>query len=871
MTAQPELARVTFTDLARHGDRPAVHTPNGVLSYRELASLVDHVAARLGTERRLVVLAARNDLDSLVGYLAALSAGHPLLLAPADKPDALASLLDAYDPDVFLRPGDGGGIPLMEERRSGTRHHLHPELALLLSTSGSTGSPKLVRLSHANLSANAEAIAEYLHIGPEDRAATTLPLHYCYGLSVINSHLVRGAGLVLTDLSVVDPCFWDLFRERQATSFAAVPYTFDLLERVGFAEKDLPHLRYVTQAGGRLAPEKVRSWAEAGQRRGWDLFVMYGATEATARMAYLPPDLAVDHPESIGVPVPGGAFRFEPVEGLADGELVYSGPNVMLGYAEQPADLARGRDVHELRTGDLARRRPNGLYQVVGRRSRFVKIVGLRVDLGQVERIFADMGITAAAAGSDQGLVVAVEGDHDGRMLAKTLAGTIGLPRAAVAIHTVDALPRLATGKVDYPAVLLLAVAEPAAAAPAAGPAAPAGAAPAGAAGAPAPAGPAADTDIRRIFIDALECSSVGDDDTFVSLDGDSLSYVAVSVRLEQVLGQLPPDWHLIPVQELERRRQPKRRRFASFLETSIVVRAAAIVCIVATHVELFMFQTAHLLFAVAGYNFARFQLAEARRPRLRRQLRGAARIVVPSVAFIALAYLLTDRYTVANIFLLNAMVGPQEVTTQWHFWFVELLVYILLAVTALLAVPWVDRWERRAPFAFALALVAIALLSRYDIVDPGLPKPPPVFWIFALGWALARARTHLHRLTVSAITLLTLPGFFNSTVREVTVAAGILLLVWVPALPVPAVLRKATGWLAAASLYIYLTHWLVYPVLLPINPVLAVVGSLATGLGYWALCRWLPGAAASLWARRFSSAGRQRRKAHCGVTTRNG
>ncbi|WP_411375109.1 AMP-binding protein [Arthrobacter sp. MPF02] len=840
MTAQPDLARVAFTDLARHGDRPAILTPDGTISYRQLALHVDAAAARLGTERRLVVLAARNDLDSLVGYLAALSAGHPLLLAPADKPEALASLVGAYDPDVLLRSGAGDGVPLLEERRAGTRHELHPDLALLLSTSGSTGSPKLVRLSHTNLTANAEAIAEYLHIGPDDRAATTLPLHYCYGLSVINSHLTRGAGLVLTDLSVVDPCFWDLFRDRRANSFAAVPYTFDLLERVGFAEKNLPHLRYVTQAGGRLAPDKVRAWAETGQRRGWDLFVMYGATEATARMAYLPPDLAADHAGTIGVPVPGGSFRIEPVEDLADGELVYSGPNVMLGYAERPEDLARGREVHELRTGDLARQQANGLYEVVGRRSRFVKIVGLRVDLGQVEGILAGMGIAAAAAGSDDCLVAAVEGDHDGGMLAKALAGTLGLPRAAVVIHPVEALPRLATGKVDYPAVLALGIPAPATV-------------PAAAASGAAPAKPAAEgpADVRHIFMEALECSSVGDNDTFVSLDGDSLSYVAVSVRLEQALGQLPPDWHLLSVQELERRRKPKRHRLVSFLETSIVLRAAAIVCIVATHVELFMFQTAHLLFAVAGYNFARFQLAEERGPRLRRQLRGTARIVVPSVAFIALAYLLTDHYTVANIFLLNAMVGPAEVTTQWHFWFIELLVYILLAMAALMAVPWVDRWERRAPFAFAIGLVGIGLLSRFDVVDPGLPVPPPVFWIFALGWAIGRARTHLHRATVSALTLLTLPGFFNSTVREATVAAGILLLLWLPALPVPAFLRSITGWLAAASLYIYLTHWLVYPVLLPISPVLAVAGSLLAGVGYWALCRWLPGAVEEAWTRR--------------------
>ena len=835
MTAQPELARVAFADLARHGDRPAVLSAHGVLSYRELAARVDDVAARLGTERRLVALAARNDLDSLVGYLAALSAGHPLLLAPADKPEALASLVAAYDPDVMLRPGEGDGTPMLEERRVGSRHELHPELALLLSTSGSTGSPKLVRLSHTNLTANAESIAEYLHIGPQDRAATTLPLHYCYGLSVVNSHLIRGAGLVLTDLSVVDPCFWELCRERRVTSFAAVPYTFDLLERVGFAEADLPHLRYVTQAGGRLAPEKVRSWAATGQRRGWDLFVMYGATEATARMAYLPPDLAADHAETIGVPVPGGTFRIEPVEDLADGELVYSGPNVMLGYAEHPEDLALGREIHELRTGDLARQHRNGLYEVVGRRSRFVKIVGLRVDLGQVERIFAELGITAAAAGSDDRLVVAVEGEHDAGMLTKVLSGSVGLPRAAVALHSVEHLPRLGTGKIDYPAVRKLA---------APGSPIPAAAAAGGETGAPDA------HDVRRIFAEALERPTVRDDDTFVSLDGDSLSYVAVSVRLEHALGQLPPDWHLTPVQELERRRTPRRRRLVSFLETSIVLRALAIVCIVATHVELMTFQIAHLLFAVAGYNFARFQLADERVPRLRRQMRGVTRIAVPSMAFIAVAYLLTDDYSIANIFLLNAMLGPQELTTQWHFWFVEMLVYVLLAVTALMAIPWVERCERRAPFAFALGLVGIALLSRYDIVDPGLPKPAPVFWLFALGWALARARTALHRWTVSIITLLTLPGFFDNVVRESAVAAGILLLVWVPALPVPAALRRVTGWLATASLYIYLTHWLVYPVLLPLNPLLAVVGSLVLGVGYWALCRWLPAAAATTRAR---------------------
>ena len=224
--------------LRSHGDGVAVLTDDTSLTYRELADRAADIAAMLGPTRRLVMVETRNDLTTLVHYLGALAGDHVVL--PISPGRSHSAVLQAYDPDVVI---DGDGF---HERRHGTAHRLHPDLALLLSTSGSTGSPKLVRLSRRNLVANAESIAEYLDIRETDRAATTLPMSYCYGLSVIHSHLLRGAGLILTDRSVVDDEFWDgvpraprhLVRRRALHVRAARP---DRLRRHGPTRPALRH------------------------------------------------------------------------------------------------------------------------------------------------------------------------------------------------------------------------------------------------------------------------------------------------------------------------------------------------------------------------------------------------------------------------------------------------------------------------------------------------------------------------------------------------------------------------------------------------------------------------------------------------------
>ncbi|WP_228472899.1 AMP-binding protein [Streptomyces cyaneochromogenes] len=817
--------------LAAYGDRAALITPSGEVSYRSLAERVAATAERLGPVRRLVLLAGANRADALVVHLAALAAGHPVLLVPGDSTGTIEALTAAYDPDVVARP-DGHGTWVLDERRSESAHTLHPDLALLLSTSGSTGSPKLVRLSADNLQANAESIATYLGIHDSDRAATTLPMHYCYGLSVIHSHLLRGAGLLLTDRSVADTDFWEEFRAARGTSLAGVPYTFDLLDRVGFEQMRLPHLRYITQAGGRLAPERVGHYVELGRRAGWELFVMYGQTEATARMAYLPPARAAERPQAVGVPIPGGSLRLRPVDGIDEpdtGELVYSGPNVMLGYAESPADLALGRTVEELRTGDIARRAPDGLYEIVGRRTRFTKILGLRIDPQRVEAILEEHGIHAFCAGDDDTLAVVTTpaGGADAARIRRLVADGCGLPPHAIRARTVPELPRLASGKADYEAVRRLAR-EPEA----------------------PPTRHGRDTDdLCALYAEILDRTDVTEDSSFVSLGGDSLSYVEMSLRLEETLGELPADWHTTPIRDLRdpdaaRRtdgptgpRRPLRRT----LETGIALRAVGIVLVVGSHIPVFTVQGgAHVLLGVAGFNFARFHLtAHERQERLRRMRRSIARIAVPSIVWITFALLLTREYDLANVVLANSLFAQDNSDPEWQYWFVEALVYFLTGLTVLLAMPLLDRAERHSPFGFAMALVALGLVGRYDPWDLAHIRhhlsPTVVFFLFALGWAAARARTTGHRLLLTAVALMTVPGLFpgGQPLRTSIVVGGLLLLLWIPALPSVDPLNRLAGILAGSSLYIYLTHFHVYPYLRDDSPVLALAASLVFGVAY--------------------------------------
>jgi acyl-CoA synthetase (AMP-forming)/AMP-acid ligase II len=415
-----------------------------------------------GRPAGVVLALTATDVGGVARYLGALAARRPIaLLDPDTATPALFGLVDRFAPalvtgvtgvapdgylaadlpglgPIWSRVVDGGVTP-------------HPDLALLLTTSGSTGNTKLVRLSRDAVYANAESIAQSLDIDADQVAPTTLPLFYTYGLSVLNSHLLRGATVVLESTGIMQRPFWTAVETYGATSLAAVPYQYEMLRRLRFDPATYPTLRTLTQAGGRLRADLVTDFAARMTTVGGRLYVMYGQTEATARMTVLPPDRLADKPGSAGRPIPRGSLAVEA------GEVVYTGPNTMMGYADTALDLARGDDLGgTLHTGDLGHLDDEGFLFLTGRLKRIGKVFGVRVNLDDVEGALAAHGAVAAVAGDDR-IHVFVEGADANlaRTVRGELAGWLDAHFTGLDVRGLDRLPLLPTGKVDYRALEL--------------------------------------------------------------------------------------------------------------------------------------------------------------------------------------------------------------------------------------------------------------------------------------------------------------------------------------------------------------------------------------------------------------------------------
>lgn len=443
MAYEASLVRTVLAHALRTPEAPAISAAAGRLTYSDLAErvagLAGHLAARGVRRGDRVLVALPNTPATIVVGLAIQSLGAipaevnrswgeamlrgslqrsrarhlvvwgrdartwgPILGAQPPEalwvvhggpvPDAMRQALGPASPALILE--DGRVDPAVEPVAPVEASDPAPDdVGLILFTSGSTGAPHGVMQTHRNIDANTRSIVEYLGLGPADRAMLTLPLYYCYGRSVLQTHLFVGGSVVLDNRFALPGTVIDAMRDEACTGFAGVPLTFEILRRsVDLATADLPALRYMTQAGGAMSPD-LTAWVRDAIAPA-PLYVMYGQTEATARLSWLPPDRAVDKAGSIGIPIPGVELRVVGADGAElavgeVGELVARGDNVTLGYLDEPE--ATRAILHDgwLWTGDLAYRDGDGFLFHRGRARELIKVGGHRVSPGEIEQVVA--------------------------------------------------------------------------------------------------------------------------------------------------------------------------------------------------------------------------------------------------------------------------------------------------------------------------------------------------------------------------------------------------------------------------------------------------------------------------------------------------
>ena len=424
--------------------------------------------AQLIPPRSLIFIECKNGCEALAGFLACLELRIvPLLIDHKMDSGLKSGLVKTYRPAFIWKPEaknvESSDVLLSwhEYNLYKTGHEtpeLHEDLSLLLTTSGSTGSPKLVRHSYRNVYKNAVNVAKAFSITKYDRPLVFLPMQYTMGLSLVCSHLMAGATVHLTDRPITDSVFWKRLKDEQITNITGVPFSFVWFKKLRLERMDLPHLKVLSQGGGKLEDELFKAFADFCAKHNKKFIASYGQTESTARMSVLDPEMALQKAGSIGKAIPEGAFSIRlddgsiSKEGEARGELVYEGPNVTLGYAYSHEDLMNPDERRGvLSTGDIARRDADGFYYIEGRMSRFLKIYGIRISMDEVESLVAGKYETdCAVIGRDDEMRILIAGNKDEKEVRSYVSEVLHLNHAAISVSAVDEIKRNSAGKIMY-------------------------------------------------------------------------------------------------------------------------------------------------------------------------------------------------------------------------------------------------------------------------------------------------------------------------------------------------------------------------------------------------------------------------------------
>ncbi len=438
------------------------------VTYGELAELMKTVGAQV-EPRCLIFNLCKNTVGSMAGYLGFVEReAVPVTLNARIDQELLQNLMDIYAPAYIWAPEEESsrfgyeaifgvyGYVLL--KTGNVIYPMNDMLQLCMTTSGSTGSPKLVRYKKGNLEANARNVAIAFGWTEKERPICDLGMQYTMGLNVINTHLYVGATLLLTTYNLMSGDFWDYIRRERGTNFTGVPFSYDIFYRLHFESMDLPDLHTLSQGGGKLTDARFVQLAEYAQRTGKRFIASFGTTETSARMACLPAELALSKTGSIGRAIPEGELFLIDENGklltdpVAEGEMCYRGPNVTMGYAVCREDLMKGDEFNgEYHTGDLARRDEDGCYYVTGRLSRFLKLLSYRVSLDQSERLIQqEFGIECACAGTDKRMNIYITDERRKEEVLEFIATKTGLFRNLFKVFVVPEIIRNDSGKIRY-------------------------------------------------------------------------------------------------------------------------------------------------------------------------------------------------------------------------------------------------------------------------------------------------------------------------------------------------------------------------------------------------------------------------------------
>ena len=443
------------------------------LTYQELIDFSIKDTPSLFAPRSIIFLISNNEVGSAAFYYACVANKIvPLIIGANINEKQFLELKETYQPQYICYPnrfkqkwaavsGDYMttlfGIDVC--KTNDKSYPICDELALLLSTSGSTGSPKLVRHSFKNIEVNAKNVAKVFDIQPNDKPILFLPLQYTMGLSILTSHLFGGATIYLTDLGLIDKKFWAYFESSQITNLTGVPFSFDILNKLRFFRKNkYSSLKIISQGGGKLNKKLYTAIADFCDENQIKFMPTYGQTEGTARMSFLSSEKASRKICSIGNAIPEGKIDIvdenKDTISKADrtGEMVYRGPNVTMGYAETKNDLIKDDEFKgELYTGDIAYFDYDGDLYIVGRKKRFLKLYGLRVSLDVVEQsVKNNFDTDVYCYGDDSCLNVLVTNNNLVETIRNHIVDYTNLFHKAIKISYVEQIPRNSAGKVNF-------------------------------------------------------------------------------------------------------------------------------------------------------------------------------------------------------------------------------------------------------------------------------------------------------------------------------------------------------------------------------------------------------------------------------------